>query len=46
MVHSALQNADALALLRSYAYGHETTLDDVAHRVATQSLDVAELLAG
>lgn len=45
MASSALENADALALLRAYAYGHETTLDDVADRVVTQSLDVAELLA-
>lgn len=46
MASSALENADALALLRAYAYGHETTLDDVAARVVSQSLDVAELLVG
>ena len=45
MAHSALQNGDALALLRAYAYGHETSLDAVAARVVSQSLDVAELLA-
>jgi hypothetical protein len=45
MAHSALENADALALLRAYAFGHETDLDDVAARVAAQSLDVHELLA-
>ena len=45
MTQSAIQNADALALLRAYAFGHETTLDDVAGRVVAQSLDLAELLA-
>lgn len=44
MARSQLENADALALLRSYAFGHGLTLDEVATQVLTESLDVDLLL--
>ena len=46
MVASSLTNPDALALLRAYAYGNGTTLDDVAARLTTGVLDVDEVVEG
>jgi hypothetical protein len=42
--HANVTNADALAALRAYAYGHDTTLDDVADLVSSQRLRPAALL--
>ena len=42
--YADLTNADALAALRAYAYGHSANLDDVAHHVATQELHPDSLL--
>lgn len=44
MAASGLQNLDALALLRGYAYGHGTNLDEVAARLTTGALDVDEVV--
>ncbi|CAA9301696.1 MAG: hypothetical protein AVDCRST_MAG48-1374 [uncultured Friedmanniella sp.] len=43
---SSLQNTDALALLRAYAYGQGTSLDDVAARLTAGGLDVDEVVQG
>ena len=42
--YADLTNADALAALRAYAYGHSANLDDIAHHVATQELHPDSLL--
>lgn len=44
MAAASLDNADALALLRSYAFGHGTSLDDVATRLTAGALDVDEVV--
>jgi hypothetical protein len=43
--HAGLTNADALAVLRGYAYGHSASLDDIADHLATQRMHPDELLA-
>ena len=43
--YADLTNADALAALRAYAYGHSASLDDIAHHIATQELHPDSLLA-
>ena len=40
-----LDNGDALALLRGYAYAHALTLDEVARQVTDRGLQPEELLA-
>lgn len=42
--HRAMTNADALAVLRAYAFAHELTLDDLAEQVTTHTLAVAALV--
>ena len=37
--HAGLSSADALAVLRAYAYGNRLTLDDVAEAVTIRQLD-------
>lgn len=44
MAAASLANADALALLRSYAYVHSSTLDDVAAQLTRGTLDVDEVV--
>ncbi|GAA1434583.1 hypothetical protein GCM10009616_29380 [Microlunatus lacustris] len=44
MAAASLENVDALALLRSYAYGRGSTLDVVAARLTTGALDVDEVV--
>lgn len=44
MDHAGLDNADALAALRGYAFCHETTLDDVANHMTTRQLSPDTLL--
>jgi hypothetical protein len=41
-----LPNDDALAVLRGYAFGQQTTLDQVARQVTTKQLEPDALLAG
>jgi len=36
--HAGLSNADALAALRAYAYGHSVSLDDIAHKLTARRL--------
>ena len=43
--HAGLTNADALAALRAYAYGHNASLDDIADHLTTQRLHPDALLA-
>ena len=43
--HAGLSNADALAALRAYAYGHGASLDDIADLLTTQRLHPDALLA-
>ena len=43
--HAGLINADALAALRAYAYGHNVSLDDIAHKLTTRRLRPDALLA-
>ncbi|MEP6851976.1 MAG: GAF and ANTAR domain-containing protein [bacterium] len=45
MARDCVTAPDALALLRAYAYGHDTTLDDVAVGLITGTLDVRQLEA-
>ncbi len=45
IAHAGLTNADALAALRAYAYGHSASLDDIADHVATRRLHPDALLA-
>ncbi len=40
------ESSVVLALLRSYAYSHETTLDDIAGQVAERRLSIDYFLAG
>jgi len=42
--HAGLTNADALAALRAYAYGHNAGLDDVADQLTTRRLNPDALL--
>ena len=42
--HAGLDSADALALLRAYAFGHGLTLDDLAESMSSQSLDPETVL--
>ena len=42
--HAGLTNADALAALRGYAYGHSLSLDDIAHKLTTRRLHPDALL--
>ncbi|SDT32766.1 hypothetical protein SAMN04488543_3760 [Friedmanniella luteola] len=44
LVATPMENADALALLRAYAYGHGTSLDDVASRLTSGALEVGEIV--
>ena len=43
--HATLNNADALAALRAYAFSHDMTLEDVATEMSTRRLDPDTLLA-
>ena len=43
MTEFRLTAADALALIRSYAYGRELLIDDVASGLVDGSLNLAEL---
>jgi GAF domain len=43
--HSGLTNADALAAIRGYAYGHSASLDDIADHLTTRRLQPDALLA-
>jgi hypothetical protein len=45
IAHAGLTNADALAALRAYAYGHSANLDDIANDLATRRLPPDALLA-
>jgi hypothetical protein len=40
MARFRLSNADALALLRSYAYGHDTVLDETAAAIVARTLNI------
>ena len=42
--HAGLHSADALALLRAYAFGHGVTLDDLAKSMSSQQLDPETVL--
>jgi hypothetical protein len=42
--HAGLHSADALALLRAYAFGHGLTLDDLAESMSSQRLDPETVL--
>lgn len=42
--HAGVSNADALAALRAYAFGHDATIDDVADQVTTRRLRPDTLL--
>ena len=42
--HAGLSSADALAVLRAYAFGHGVTLDDLAEDMTTQRLDPETVL--
>ena len=42
--HAGLSSADALAVLRAYAYGNRLTLDGVAEAVTSRQLDPETLL--
>ena len=42
--HAGLTNADALAALRAYAYGHSASLDDIADHLTTRRLQPDALL--
>jgi len=44
IAHAGLTNADALAALRAYAYGHNSSLDDIAGHLATRRLQPDALL--
>jgi hypothetical protein len=44
MAASRLENGAALAVLRAYAYGHGTSLDDVAARLTGGALDVDDVV--
>lgn len=41
MTTAGLSQADALSLLRAYAFGHHTTLDDAAQQLVNHELDPA-----
>ncbi len=43
--HAGLTNADSLAALRAYAYGHNVSLDEIAHKLTTRRLHPDALLA-
>jgi len=43
--HAGLTNADALAALRAYAFGHSVSLDDIAHKLTSRRLRPDALLA-
>jgi len=43
MATGGVGNDDALAVLRGYAYGHELSLDEVAHRMLTGELSVSDV---
>jgi hypothetical protein len=43
--YAGLTNADALAALRAYAYGHSASLDDIAEHITTNRLHPDALLA-
>jgi hypothetical protein len=43
--YAGLTNADGLAALRAYAYGHGASLDDIAERITTKRLHPRALLA-
>jgi len=45
IAQAGLTNADALAALRAYAFGHSASLDDIAGHVATQRIHPDALLA-
>jgi hypothetical protein len=45
IAHAGLTNADALAALRGYAYGHSASLDDIADDLTTHRLPPDALLA-
>ena len=44
IAHAGLSNADALAALRAYAYGHSASLDDVAEDITRKRLHPEALL--
>jgi hypothetical protein len=44
IAHAGLTNADALAALRVYAYGHSPSLDDIADDLTTHRLQPDALL--
>jgi AmiR/NasT family two-component response regulator len=43
MTRFELTASDAIALLRSYAYGHDMVLDDVAAAVVDGTVDLGQL---
>lgn len=45
MEHSSVSNTDALAALRAYAFGHDTTLDEVATQLSSEKLQPQSVLA-
>lgn len=45
MEHSKVTNSDALAALRAYAFGHDTTLDDVSNQLSSELLKPHAVLA-
>ena len=45
IAYAGLTNADALAALRAYAYGHSASLDDIAEHITTNRLPPDALLA-
>lgn len=42
--HAGLQDVDALAALRAYAYSHDSTLDDIADKLMTERLQPHALI--
>ncbi len=46
MAAASLENPDALALLRAYAYGRGTSLDDLAAQLLRGAVEVDEVVAG
>jgi hypothetical protein len=43
--HAHFSSATALAVLRAYSFGHDTTLDDTADLLTTQRLRPGAVLA-
>jgi hypothetical protein len=45
MENAALDNSDALALLRAYAFGRQSTLDDIARQITDRELTLESVLS-